>query len=151
LTLSGRQGNEATTEEHRMMYDDEGFEAPWAYDAFQADTEEGNTMTRKPDITDARYAIEDLLTAAQRELDAVDDQILLLDEVDLGLVRKSRRLQREVANLTDRLREADEEITEIIRADYEAECVAEAARPWGEQQEQVNWLESRYDSAYGED
>ena len=25
------------------------------------------------------------------------------------------------------------------------------ARPWGEQQEQVNWLESRYDDAYGGD
>jgi hypothetical protein len=26
---------------------------------------------------------------------------------------------------------------------------AERQRPWGEQQEQVDWLESRYDDAYG--
>jgi hypothetical protein len=24
-------------------------------------------------------------------------------------------------------------------------------RPWGEQQEQINWLESRYDSYYGDE
>jgi hypothetical protein len=43
----------------------------------------------------------------------------------------------------------------------QAECQAEAValrqeltaddRPWGEQQEQVDWLESRYDGYYGEE